>query len=282
MGRHDQEVWLNMSDVDIHERTVNVNGIDINLTIAGQPDGPAVLLLHGLYDRWQVWEPVVRPLVDRYRVIAPDLRGHARSGKPDTGYAYPDYVADLVELLDDSRIPEAVVAGHSLGALVAAHLAAAAPDRVLALVLVDPPLEQNEQSREWLGLLLEAKRGSADETYRMMADLLWHLDESEWRRQTDWLRATADGPFEALIDDIDRGATGEIFGVLCRISIPTLLIQADPLAGGACSDAAAERALRHLRDGTRHRFADTGHSIHRERPAELAAAIRTFVARYAP
>jgi pimeloyl-ACP methyl ester carboxylesterase len=281
MGRHDQEVRLNMSDIDIHERTVTVNGIDINLAITGRSDAPTILLLHGLYDRWQVWEPVMRDLAERYRVAAPDLRGHARSGKPGTGYAYRNYVADLVELLDDLRVPEAVVAGHSLGALVAAHLAAAAPDRVRALVLVDPPLEQNEQSREWLRLLLQAKRASEAETYRMLADLLWHLDESEWQRQTEWLRTTADGPFEALIDDIDRGAAGEILGVLGRISIPTLLIQADPLAGGACSDDAAEHALRQLRDGTRHRFADTGHSIHRERPAELAAALRTFVARYA-
>jgi pimeloyl-ACP methyl ester carboxylesterase len=265
-----------MSDVEISERLVSANGIEVNVAAIGERSAPVILLLHGLYDRWQVWEPVMRALVGDYRIIAPDLRGHGRSATPDIGYAYHDYVADLVGVLDQLQVRGADVVGHSLGALIAQFLAGDEPDRVRALILVDPPLEQNEQSREWLSLLLEVKRGSEDETYHTMQEISWHLDEAEWRRQTDWLRATADGPFESLIDDIDENRTNQIFEVLGRVSAPTLLIQADPAAGGTCSDAAADRALSYLRNSTRHRFADTGHSIHRERPDELAATIRAF------
>jgi pimeloyl-ACP methyl ester carboxylesterase len=261
----------------VREQRITVGDVHLHVAQAGDKSMPTLLLLHGLFDRWESWDSVIRALAPHYGVIAPDLRGHARSSKPESGYAFQDYVDDLIHLLDKLEISEVIPIGHSLGALVATLLAADYPDRVRALVLVDPPFEQDEGTREWLSVLLEAKRGSLEETYQTIREMYWGLDENEWRRQTDWLRATADGPFVALMDMIDQGRTAQLYEVLPRVTCATLLVQADPNSGGSLSDAGAELAVDHIQDCVREKFDDTGHSVHRERPDDFVASVRDFL-----
>jgi pimeloyl-ACP methyl ester carboxylesterase len=101
--------------------------------------GTPVLLLHGLAGRGAHWEAQLAALAGSCRVAAPDLRGHGRSGPPaDADWSLAGYVADALAVADALGFDRFVLAGHSLGAAVATELAAAHPDRVLALGLVDP------------------------------------------------------------------------------------------------------------------------------------------------
>jgi N-formylmaleamate deformylase len=272
-----------MSVTDIPEQTIRVSeDIELNVAQAGEPSTPALLLLHGLYDRWESWDSIIRAFAPHYQTIAPDLRGHARSSKPKSGYALQDYAEDVVGLLDALNVSEVVPIGHSLGALVGAVLAADYPDRVKALVLADPPLEQGEGTREWLSILLEAKRGSPEETYQTIREMNWLIDdEAEWRRQTDWLRATADGPFISMMTMIDEGLAADLYEVLRRVTCATLLIHADPRSGGVLSDAGAELAVDQMQDCLREQFTDTGHSIHLERSDDFVRVVGDFLARTA-
>jgi lipase len=76
----------------------------------------------------------------RFRVVAPDLRGHGRSGW-DPPWTFPTYVADLVETLDALGIEEADWVGHSFGGRLVLELAAAHPERVRRAVLLDPAID---------------------------------------------------------------------------------------------------------------------------------------------
>lgn len=101
--------------------------------------GTPVLLLHGLAGSGEHWEAQLAALGERYRVAAPDLRVHGRSDAPADGdYSLAGYVADALAVADALGFDRFVLAGHSLGAAVAAELAANHPERVLALGLVDP------------------------------------------------------------------------------------------------------------------------------------------------
>ncbi len=256
---------------------VVVNGVRLHVVRGVREGRPTVLFLHGLYDRWEVWRPAMTALGADYDLIAPDLRGHGRSHWPESGYRLSDYVADAIGLLDSLAIREVAVIGHSLGAVIAALVAANDPSRVRAVVLEDPALEQNDGSTEWLEMLLDAKRGSPEEIYALISEMRWDRDESDWRRETEWLRGTADGPFVAMLDRLDRDI--DLFAALGRITCPVLLLQADPMAGGALSDAGAKRALQALRDGTYQQFPDTGHGIHHERPADFVDSVSDFLRR---
>ncbi len=103
----------------------------------GPADAPAVLALHGITANNGSWQAVAGALGDDVRLIVPDLRGRADSSELEGPYGIERHAADALAVLDAEGLDRAVVAGHSMGAYVAARLAADHPDRVQALVLVD-------------------------------------------------------------------------------------------------------------------------------------------------
>jgi len=120
---------------EVTERRIAVGECTLNVAEAGS--GPAVLLLHGFPDRWQLWRHQIPALMDAgYRVIAPDLRGFGESDRPDAvaDYKLRQLVGDIRGLLDASGVQQAAVVGHDWGAGLAWAVATFLPDRVNALV----------------------------------------------------------------------------------------------------------------------------------------------------
>jgi pimeloyl-ACP methyl ester carboxylesterase len=114
--------------------------LDVSRTdIAPQDADVVVLAIHGISSSHLVWRPTVRALSDRVNasVLAPDLRGRGRSAGLPGPYGFAAHMADLLATLDAAGVEQAVLAGHSLGAYLATSLAAAHPDRVAGLVLID-------------------------------------------------------------------------------------------------------------------------------------------------
>ncbi|MGH8550743.1 MAG: alpha/beta fold hydrolase [Methylococcales bacterium] len=99
-------------------------------------EGPALLILHGVFGSGRNWTGIARKLAEHHRVLVPDLRNHGASGhSPDMDY--PHLAADLVRLLDSRRIDSATVIGHSMGGKAAMWLALTEAARVDRLVAVD-------------------------------------------------------------------------------------------------------------------------------------------------
>ncbi|MFI6607091.1 alpha/beta fold hydrolase [Streptomyces sp. NPDC050507] len=104
---------------------------------ATDPQAPTVVALHGITANALSWAAVARQLAGRVTLIAPDLRGRAGSSGLPGPYgiaAHTDDVAALTEALGLERV---VLAGHSMGAFVAALAAVRHPDRFGPLLLVD-------------------------------------------------------------------------------------------------------------------------------------------------
>jgi pimeloyl-ACP methyl ester carboxylesterase len=98
--------------------------------------GPALLLLHGIGERGQTWEPVLERLARTHTVVVPDLLGHGESDKPRADYSmggYANGMRDLLSVLDIERVS---VIGHSLGGGVAQQFAYQYPERCERLILV--------------------------------------------------------------------------------------------------------------------------------------------------
>ena len=120
--------------VDTSVKTVTIHGYDRAYRMAGA--GPAVLLLHGIGDSSDGWEPLMSELAQHYTVIAPDLLGHGRSAKPRADYSVAAYANGMRDLLDVLDVDSATVVGHSLGGGVAAQFGYQYPERCERLVLV--------------------------------------------------------------------------------------------------------------------------------------------------
>lgn len=105
---------------------------------ASQPCRPTLLLIHATGFHARLWDPVVAAMGEGWHVVAPDLRGHGRSYRPDTLADWLETAQDIVEWADGCVHGPIVAVGHSMGAFVAARLAAVRPERVERLILVDP------------------------------------------------------------------------------------------------------------------------------------------------
>ncbi|MDD4644654.1 MAG: alpha/beta fold hydrolase [Bacteroidales bacterium] len=98
--------------------------------------GFPVIILHGLYGSGDNWLTIARSLSDRVEVFLVDQRNHGRS--PHSGqHNYQVLADDLVELMDDNHLKQAVILGHSMGGKAAMWFAAQHPDRVTRLIIAD-------------------------------------------------------------------------------------------------------------------------------------------------
>jgi len=103
----------------------------------GDPDAPAVLCLHGITAHGLRFRRLAEErLADRFRVLAPDLRGHGRSER-EPPWTFDTFVEDVLETLDAAGVRSAAWVGHSFGGRLALEAAAAAPERVERIVLLD-------------------------------------------------------------------------------------------------------------------------------------------------
>ncbi|WP_291387348.1 alpha/beta fold hydrolase, partial [Achromobacter sp. UBA5777] len=122
--------------------TRTING----LTVEIDGDGPALLCIHGLGGSSNTWTPLMGALTG-YRVIRPDLPGSARSPLPDGKLSISGYVDALVSVLKALDCGAVHVVAHSLGTIVAQHLALKEPAGVRSLALFGPLAEPPEAGR---------------------------------------------------------------------------------------------------------------------------------------
>lgn len=119
-----------------HKRA-NVGDVTLHYVTAG--DGPVVLCMHGWPQNHREFLPVIERLGDRYRFIAPDLRGFADSDKPYTGYDPLTMAGDMIGLLQAEGVDDFHILSHDLGGPAAVALAYTAPTRALSLSTIETP-----------------------------------------------------------------------------------------------------------------------------------------------
>lgn len=117
--------------------TVDLEDAQLHYAEAPGP-GPALVILHGLTGSHAEFLHLVPELARQAYVYILDLRGHGLSGRRRGAYQIADYERDVAAFLQQVVGQPAVVAGHSLGGIVAAWLAAHRPDLVRALFLAEP------------------------------------------------------------------------------------------------------------------------------------------------
>jgi len=115
-------------------RHIDLHGNQVGYRMAGQ--GPAVVLVHGLALSSTTWRYVMPTLAERFTVVAPDLLGHGKSGKPRGDYSLGAYASGIRDLLVALDIERATFVGHSLGGGIAMQLGYQFPERCERLVLV--------------------------------------------------------------------------------------------------------------------------------------------------
>jgi pimeloyl-ACP methyl ester carboxylesterase len=192
---------------------MNVEVGDVTLHVRDTGSGTPVVLLHGWPDTGDLWRHQVPALTAAgYRVIAPDLRGFGRSGRPadEAEYALPALAGDVTAVLDALDVPRAHLVGHDWGAAVGWLTAALWPDRIASMTALSvghpasfrsAGLRQREKS--WYMLLFQfrgvAERWLSGDGFRNLREWSGHPDlDAVARRFADPAALTASlGPYRA-------------------------------------------------------------------------------------
>lgn len=102
---------------------------------AGDPAGPVLLLSHSLGASSLMWEPQIKELGKRFRLLIPDHRGHGESSVPEEVYSIEDFGRDVLAMLDQLKLQRVHFCGLSLGGMIGMWMAQHAPERIGRLVL---------------------------------------------------------------------------------------------------------------------------------------------------
>jgi N-formylmaleamate deformylase len=258
---------------------VETNGVRIHLTRT-PPQGPAVVLLHGITDSGLCFRRTAQDLEDRYELFLVDARGHGLSQAPGHSYALQDQAADVIGLIEALGIDRPALIGHSMGGYTAVQAAATRPDLIRGVILEDPPFTQtrftSEQRRslaeEWKqGLVqmqtmpLEALQQSA----RGNNPAFHPLDLEDWARS----KIQVDPAAMQAVDDFLIPWQE----VLPGLKIPGLLLYGEVERGGIVTPAAAQEIQQMWRQVEIRQIAGTGHSIRREAYLPYLQAVTGFL-----
>lgn len=138
--------WGAAAAMDKHYTVMAPDGVTLAVQEAGDPDGPAIVFIHGLLGSRLNWtQQISSPALQRYRMITYDLRGHGLSDQPQDAEAYRDgrrYADDLSAVLKASGAGRPALVGWSLGGVVISNYLAAYGDAAISgAVYVDGVIE---------------------------------------------------------------------------------------------------------------------------------------------
>ena len=116
---------------------ITANGISMNYTLDGPAGAPVVTLSHSLATDLSMWEPQMKALTARYRVLRYDTRGHGGTDAPGGAYSLSQLADDARALLDALGVTRTHWVGLSMGGMIGQTLALASPGPFLSLALCD-------------------------------------------------------------------------------------------------------------------------------------------------
>ncbi|AIR90371.1 alpha/beta hydrolase [Pseudomonas cremoricolorata] len=156
--------------VQVEELRLDLGHIELAAHVFGPVDGLPLIALHGWLDNANTFARLA-PRLRGLRVVALDLAGHGHSAHRPLGASYTlaDYAHDVLQVAEQLGWQRFALLGHSLGAVISVQLAAALPERVSHLALIDgliPPTGEPDDAAERLGLALSAqlRRGARHKT----------------------------------------------------------------------------------------------------------------------
>lgn len=296
--------------MNIRFETQRVGEIALNVAVAGDPSRPVVICLHGFPEYWAAWREVMEELEGEFFVVAPDQRGFNLSAKPQgvASYRTGCMVADLA-LLADHYSPDRpfILAGHDWGASVAYAYAMAHPHRLSHLVIANgvhpvcfqkaifDDAEQREASQYMNRLRADDAEDllSAD-GYRKLTRMvegfsaapffneeMKHAYHEAWSQpgaltaMLNWYRASP-----IVVPEVGAAVPGspllDVPEEKFRIDMPHLVLWGEE--DQALRPSCLQGLDRFAPDLTIERVPGASHWILHEKPAEVAAAIRRFVA----
>ncbi len=200
----------------------SINNINLFVKDEGQGE-PTLIFLHFWGGSSETWNGVTSLLKDKYRCISYDSRGWGKSDKPETGYNIKSLAGDTLALIQELKLDNYILVGHSMGGKVSQYIAAQKPAGLKKLILVAPsPSVPTVMPAEMLDGMrnaytsLEGINGTIDHVFKagnispeLREKLIAGIQSNTDQSRLGWTNI-------ALPEDVSEGVN--------HISVPTLII----------------------------------------------------------
>jgi pimeloyl-ACP methyl ester carboxylesterase len=280
-------------------RFAALRGLTHHIRLWGPEAGEPLILLHGGQDASPTFQFMVDRFERNWRIIAPDWRGHGKSGHALQGYWFPDYIADLDAILEALLPGHAMpLVGHSLGGNIACIYAGLRPERVSRLVSLDGfglpdrnPSDAPAQLKRWLrswrepppahksytGLEAMAARLRQANPRLDEAKSLFLAAELSERREDGSLVWAFDPRHRAPFAILHRKAEWAAYLALVRTQ--ALFVASDRPVPSALGDepGGLEARAAAIPGAVFERIAGASHNLHHDEPALVAALVERFL-----
>ena len=269
------------------DRTIKAGGFRLRVREEGRARGPAIVLVHGFAHSLEIWDAWAEDLARDHRVIRFDLPGHGLSGPdPKERYSNEDTVDALAALLGALDLRRPIIAGNSLGGLVAWRYAARAKVKPRALILVAPggyPINGVSDAPVGAPPMVEAflryapEAGVREATRKLYGDPT-RLDDARVAMVHE--RMSGEGVGAALVKRLSQFTLPDPTPELARVTAPALVMwgRKDTMV----PPDHAERFAAALKRVELKLYDDLGHTPHDEAPARTLKDVRAFLDRLKP
>src|SRR5439155_6531258 len=156
-------------------RVTTDDGVGLATVVAGPPEAPGLLLVHGIGGAKEDFADHVEAFASDHRVVVFDHRGHGESDAPDdpAAYSLDRLAADTQAVIATTGVHDVRLVGHSMGGMVARRVALARPELLAALVLMDTsPGPPPGLDREIVALGVQVARNEGLTVLKQLSDEL--------------------------------------------------------------------------------------------------------------
>jgi pimeloyl-ACP methyl ester carboxylesterase len=278
---------------------VHNGGVGLNVELAGPDGGTPVVFLHGVSGWRKTYDFLPPEITEGRRIARVDLRGHGNSDHAPGTYVIDRYGEDVMAVVRALDRP-AVLVGHSLGGVTAWWVAQHEPDRVVAVLLEDPPLfmgepaehEQNmaipvfrsvrERAAAW-----QRERATVEDVAAQLAPAPLGPERTMGDVMApDALRARSEAYLlmdPGVLDQAADRSTLAGTDTASPVDVPAMVLAADDAMGSAFPQRHEDRLAKSHPAIEVARVTGAGHGIHEERESRAAyvAHLAAFLERYA-
>jgi len=268
----------------------------------GNHGAPHLLMIHGGRDHCRNWDWVAERLMDRYHIVAPDLRGHGDSAWAIGGnYSEINYIYDIAQLVHQKQMAPVTILAHSLGGSIGLLYSGLFPDTVEKIVAIEglgpspqmmermrgAPIE--ERLRSWIKMRRESagrvprKYATLEDAVARMREENTHLDEDQaWHLTIHGAVQNEDGTYSWKFDNYVRmgGGVGGLsiddqHRIWSGITAPVLLVRG---MESWASDPVADGRAKHFKNARLANIEGAGHWSHHDKLDVFMGHIDSFLA----
>lgn len=253
---------------------IQAGRVALEVRLDGSTSGPALVLINSLGTDLRLWDKIIPFLPSGLRIIRFDKRGHGGSEVPPPPYSMDDLVDDAAALLEQLQVKDCVVAGCSIGGVIAQGLAARRSDLVRAIVLSNTAAKIGSPEF-WEERISNLQSGGLEQ---LADDLMLRWFSAEFRERPElvyWRQMLVETSIDGYVGCCAAVANSDMSQSTAELPVPALVIGGSE--DGSTPPALVEATSKMLRTSRYVLIENVGHLPCVEKPKTFARIVAEFL-----